>query len=368
MTNRIEFYDRATAEKVVDLIELNDFLLLESGVYCHIDDVCEVNGGLYHADDCVICSNGMPELYEDTSSCDSCGDSFSVHSDECYQQGGHDFCDDECMRDAGYEMDEYGELIHESDRPSNELRPYSDTCEKMESVDKSHPFRIGFEVEKEDLEVLGELDQNELREWIAVSDGSLSSDAGFELVSPAYNLTSPNSTMEVDIRSNALSKYLNADSDQNCGGHITISERSTNGDALLARINDAIPLLYAMFRGRLKNTFSPCKGGKQCSGEKYQAIVNKGNRLEFRLPSRVKSSDQLLRRIRLFRYILSYRTRNTVAFDLADQKSELRALLSEMYSTDETKVNRIIELYPHFQNYWNDGLISSNIVDMVPSP
>lgn len=359
----LSFYDQSTRDQAEEVLTENGFVMLGNGDILTEDLAVFVESAseFYHIDDTVITGQGNAILEGDAMCCDDCGEYFDLgdYDHVSCEQG--TFCDCECAESAGLFQDDNGEWRDQLD--DGELRRYCDTNDTMEPTTDSHPFRIGFEVEKEDGGLLGDLSQSKISPWIAVGDGSLSHN-GFELVSPAYNLTSPDSNMTDDI--DRLSNYLNGGTDNACGGHITLSERGVSGAALLARLNDAIPLLYSIFRGRLKNGYSPVKAGKEVTGAKYQAIVNKGNRIEFRLPSRVSTAAQLRLRIELFRYLVDYRNRNTVAFDLADDNSKLCEILGKMYKGREDRLATVKSLYADFREYWNDGKISSNISHLVP--
>ena len=359
----LNFYDQSTRNQAEELLIENGFVMLENGVIITEDLAVYVESadGFFHIDDTVVDRNGNAILEYDAVCCDHCGEYFENGDYDSVSCEHGTFCDCECAESSGLFQDEFGEWRNELD--DSELRRYSDTNDTMEPANKSHPFRIGFEVEKEDSELLASLSQTKISPWIAVGDGSLSHN-GFELVSPAYNLTSEESRMGDDI--DRLSDYLNGDTDSACGGHITLSEHGVSGAALLARLNDAIPLLYSIFRGRLKNGYSPVKAGKEITGAKYQAIVNKGNRIEFRLPSRVRTATQLRLRIELFRYLVDYRNRNTVAFDLADDNSRLCKILDKMYEGRPDRLAIVKSLYSDFREYWNEGKISPNISHLVP--
>ncbi len=359
----LSFYNQSIQNQAEDVLTENGFVMLGNGdiitedLAIYIESTCEY----HHIDDTVMTRNGDAILEDDALLCDNCGGYFDCNDYDHVSCEFGTFCDCDCAESEGLFQDENGEWRDQLD--DGELRRYSDTNDVMELTTNSHPFRIGFEVEKEDGVLLADLSQSKLSPWIAVSDGSLSH-VGFELVSPAYNLTWSDSNMVDDIE--RLSNYLDGDTDHACGGHITLSEHGVSGSALLARLNDAIPLLYSIFRGRLKNGYSPVKAGKEVTGAKYQAIVNKGNRIEFRLPSRVRTAEQLKLRIELFRYLVSYRTRSTVAFDLNDDNSKLCEILKKMYKGREDKLATVKSLYHDFREYWNDGKISANISHLVP--
>jgi hypothetical protein len=94
-------------------------------------------------------------------------------------------------------------------------------------VDKTNPdtlYTIGFEVEKEDGNILSRYSVSDLTMgWAREHDGSLNDDTGYELVSPIYDLF--DDKLDSDMTDTTLRRHINADSSTACGGHINFGKR-----------------------------------------------------------------------------------------------------------------------------------------------
>lgn len=169
-------------------------------------------------------------------------------------------------------------------------------------------FSIGFEIEKEDDDAY-EIEYEELYDdtgWIKESDGSLDDDNGYELVSPAFDLYKSDIDDEIN-RSSDLRKLINADSSSKCGGHINIASSIFDTETLFEHVSGWLPLFYAMYEHRMEKNYSKAKKKHtyRYSQDKYSAIYIKDNVLEFRIPSAVKSVNNLLWRRDLMRIMCS---------------------------------------------------------------
>ena len=90
-------------------------------------------------------------------------------------------------------------------------------------VDETNPdtlFTIGFEVEKEDGDILSKYEPSDLDDigWAREHDGSLNDETGYELVSPIYDLF--DDKLDGALTNRTLKNHINADSTTACGGHI----------------------------------------------------------------------------------------------------------------------------------------------------
>jgi hypothetical protein len=152
-------------------------------------------------------------------------------------------------------------------------------------------FRFGVEVEKEDESVLDhhDLDDVDSMGWSREEDGSLDSDSGFELVSPTYDLFGDR--FDDDLGIEILADHINADVSTNCGGHMGFSVQGLSGSEVFDRYNGFFPLLLAMYRHRLKGTWSKIRGNKalKVGRDKYSAVNVRYDYIEFRVFSAVPS-------------------------------------------------------------------------------
>jgi hypothetical protein len=199
----------------------------------------------------------------------------------------------------------------------NYVREYHSGSTHSIIFENKSPFRIGFEIEKEDEEILQSIDINDFEEvtnhvWRKERDGSLDSDSGFELISPVFELNSD--MIENTIKeSRTLINHINADSNyENCSAHMNLSDTTKNTTELYESIVNYMPLLYAMYPQRLDNNY--CKAKTKYSlrseNEKYQAIKIHSTRLEFRIFPRIKNLTQLMFRIRLMELITTNQVNN----------------------------------------------------------
>lgn len=115
---------------------------------------------------------------------------------------------------------------------------------------------IGFEAEKEDERVMDRY--TGLMAWQdnfkKENDGSLSS-GGFEFISPKFELDVDKIISYIKQRPNAVDAINARYSYSRCGGHITISEDGLDSVQLFDKIKYYIPMLYAMYPNRTKNSY-----------------------------------------------------------------------------------------------------------------
>lgn len=189
---------------------------------------------------------------------------------------------------------------------------HSDTAVRYFDINLSSKsiFNLGFEIEKEDLFVKESIYLDDFKSqtndfWRKEKDGSLDNDSGFELISPVFPL---DKDLIIDyIKNNhILLEHVNADFSSNCGGHIHLSMKHFTGEELFGHISCFMPLLYALYPARAKNTYTQSKPKNQMqkSSDKYQAVKIWSNRIEIRIFPAVKNIDNLAFRIDLIQYIL----------------------------------------------------------------
>jgi hypothetical protein len=238
------------------------------------------------------------------------------------------------------------------------LQSYDTVQTIIDTTTDNHPYLVGLEVEKEDSSFV---DFTDIGEWIAVKDGSLS-DGGFELVSPAFNLTK--NKPRVSKLLDQVDRFLGASTTQGCGGHINLSKAGRSGPELLSDIEDSIPLLYAMFPKRLKGDYSSPNVKNFEESGKYRAVRVGDDRIEFRIFSRVTSRAQLEWRIRFIKHLVE-EGRLPIEEALQDRRSKLWSLLREVYSDE--KIANLASMYEPFTWYYSKGLRHPLVLKYLPT-
>jgi hypothetical protein len=172
-------------------------------------------------------------------------------------------------------------------------------------------YLLGLEVEKVDSDLKDKGDAWELLHstgWSKERDGSLG-DSGYEFVSPILPL------FNTDVVRDSIAQvgeWVDGGTSSSCGGHITLSKRGLSSADLLESFKSFAPIIYALYKGRLENTYCKAKLWSKYFQypEKYSAFYIKdggtklGGRVEVRLPSRVVNQEQLLWRVELFQLFI----------------------------------------------------------------
>jgi hypothetical protein len=247
------------------------------------------------------------------------------------------------------------------DEPENEddseeyLRGYHDGRYKTLSFTKSPKFLIGFEIEKEDETVKESIYIDEFESncplWRKERDGSLNSDSGFELISPAFELK-PKLIKEHITTNETLISHINADKGHSCGGHINLSEVGKTGLEFFESIKGFTPLIHALYHKRINVNYSKGKSNADLISEnaKYQSIKIHSDRVEFRIISAVPNVETLLWRCELMNLITKNQTSDTKqAFFLIH--TVLRSHLAKMYKKDRMNelIDRVVKFTLEFE-------------------
>jgi hypothetical protein len=207
-------------------------------------------------------------------------------------------------------QDEQGDTFfyHGSDQeyysypePSGERHDYHSGPRENFSDDAK--FRFGVEVEKEDGDSLDSYDLCDVDNtgWARESDGSLDDCTGYELVSPIYDLFGD--MFDTHVSQQILKDHVNADVSRNCGGHMGFSIRGKTGAEAFDLYNGFFPILFSMYRHRLRGSWSRVRDNKTLKqgNHKYSAVNVQYNYIEFRIFSSVKNVTNLLWRRDLLR-------------------------------------------------------------------
>lgn len=239
-------------------------------------------------------------------------------------------------------------------------------------------FGIGFEIEKEDEDAY-EIPYLELykdKGWCKENDGSLD-EYGYELVSPAFDLFT--SDLDNDIKSSVdLRCLINGDHTTNCGGHLTLSSCEYTANELLEGVAGFVPLLYAMYNGRIGNDYcSPKQKWVYHRGGNRDAINLRGNRMvveaenkifgaiEFRIFSAVRNVNNLIWRrdlMRIFANNINKSERDVLKM-LCSPNSLLFKHLNKVYSVD--RIVDKIKLFVEFSKEYNFRKLEMPDLDAV---
>ena len=289
----------------------------------------------------------------------SSDDNYLIYRDEYYHEDSFDYhnltdisgnlysTDDVCYcEDSGdYELQDncyYSDIDNcyysDSDNmPENKkgLKNYHDS--NIDFKNENSKYRIGFEIEKEDSNFTN---FDKLREigWDAERDGSLDSQTGFEMVSAVYDLMDLKTFKE---DTSEIKDFINADYSRSCGGHINISIQDLTNIEVFELIKGYAPLIFAMYYGRIENTYCKAKKVELNDMERYSAFnfTKRNGILEIRIFSAVPNLDTLIFRTELLQFMFknSRKGSASVIGMLLNEDSKLTKLLKIVYSDEKYK-------------------------------
>ena len=236
-------------------------------------------------------------------------------------------------------------------------------------------FSIGFEVEKTkfDTDDYGTASEqgDDVGEYSFFAGFETDSSCGVEAVSHIFPLSPPRSKWRKEVfdMMNDASCIINSDTDISCGGHITISVNPNffKGDAydVVNAVKPKLALLYALYRHRLKRSYcSHNKPVKKENNTRYSPVnVKSGNKIEFRIPSRVKNVKQLKLRYDFMYSMFYYTLKEETSFE--DFCIKVRPILMKMYEGDSDKVNMVYSYAQDFKKYLASEEVSPNIEQFI---
>jgi len=166
-------------------------------------------------------------------------------------------------------------------------------------------------------------------------------------------------------------------SDNTCGGHISLSVDGLTGYQLSDKVRGYMGLLYALYPKRLSNGY--CNGNLRISNNgnemvngagwhgssRYSVINARYEYMEIRIPTRFTSVRQMMRRYELMFELIDSAMKGT-KFKTFLKKVE--PILMMQYDYDVAKVERVMALAVHFQNFINTGKVDEAIQLYVPRP
>lgn len=213
--------------------------------------------------------------------------------------------------------------------------------------DSSVEWFVGFEVEKEDLNVRNRCARANCNlgdGWIAERDGSLDSSTGVEVVSPVLNLFDTKTLFE------QFEKYdwvMNAEYSRRCGGHITISRRGISADDLVDKLAPFVPMLFSLYEGRLSNQYSGVqnkdeikRGSRRAINNCSRSYNNRKEAVEIRIFSAVSTLESIKFRTKLVQWICAHIDKSTFTTftqvaDAMFNDKKLNKLLRQQYSAEK---------------------------------
>jgi hypothetical protein len=232
-------------------------------------------------------------------------------------------------------------------------------------VDKTTPWTMGFEVEKEDKDVRKSCYHDDLPDgWTKENDSSLDTYSGFELISPVYNLF--DKLHEDDIAaSNLLRDHINAKHGSRCGGHIHLGSKLYTTEQLFEGISGFLPMLYSLYQKRL--TVNYCKAKMKheyLNRDKYSAVYVRDTTIEFRIFPAVRSVENLYWRVELIRIMVRNfgKSERDVLRMLCDRKSTLHQHISK--AVGEDKMLNKVALFVEYSNMYNGADLNGESTDI----
>ena len=232
-------------------------------------------------------------------------------------------------------------------------------------------FTIGFEVEK------NQLSRGAVKEYELLKGFERDGSCGYEAITHVLPLLPAGTwrTKVFDMIHKAEriiddryspSDEKDYDGNYKCGGHITLGVVGMSGKDLMDATRNYSGILYAMFRNRLQNKYCRENNRMEWShyGNRYQVCLKKDNTIEFRLPSKIESVKQMMRRYELCYELLDYAVNVKGTFPAFLKR--ITPLVVSMYNGNEAKAKIILGLAVEFQDYINTGVKTENVRDFIP--
>jgi hypothetical protein len=232
-------------------------------------------------------------------------------------------------------------------------------------------FTIGFEVEK------NQLSRGAVKEYELLKGFERDGSCGYEAITHVLPLLPAGTwrTKVFDMIHKAEriiddryspSDEKDYDGNYKCGGHITLGVVGMSGKDLMDATRNYSGILYAMFRNRLQNKYCRENNRMEWShyGNRYQVCLKKDNTIEFRLPSKIESVKQMMRRYELCYELLDYAVNVKGTFPAFLKR--ITPLVVSMYNGNEAKAKIILGLAVEFQDYINTGVKPEIVRTFIP--
>jgi hypothetical protein len=306
------------------------------------NEIVKYNGDYYHRD--YLSDNDLVELHNG----DICNEDNARYVED---EGDYYHYEDVYYweSDGQYHLEE-----EEEEEEEDTLFSYHSKSSKDYS--NGSLYKIGFEIEKSQLPSFS-FNANELyNDYGFRLEKDSSVDKGFELITPIYNLFDEELLNKLD----KVEGFINVPYVENAGGHINYSIRGKNDSQIFDSVKSFIPLIFAMYKKRLNNSYCESKKFNELknSSEKMQSIRMRNDYIEFRLIASVKNYDCLKFRINFFKLMSQ---NENISFPklfamLTDENSKLYKLLrSDVYS-DDNKYKRLLNDTIYYRESFGDAI------------
>lgn len=234
-------------------------------------------------------------------------------------------------------------------------------------------FAIGFEIEKNSFH------RGAVKEYPLFSHFEYDSSCGVEAVTNLLPLVDKsvwrNKVLSMFSEARKIVDDRYSPSNQRCGGHITLSCVGMSGQELANKLKPFAGIIYALWRFRLRNSYcygnlmmSPNPDYRQwvghTSSSKYHVCKIMDDRIEFRLPNRVQSVENLNLRYRLMYELMNYAI-NKPNGTYAGFIKKIKSILLYMYDHNQAKVDEIVNLSKSFRKMLMTGKINAEVVQWV---
>lgn len=228
------------------------------------------------------------------------------------------------------------------------------------TIDIVSKYTIGFEVEKNSFH------RGAVKEYELFCGFERDRSCGYEAVTNILPLlpagTWRNKVLDMMYKAHRIIEDSHSPSDKRCGGHISIGVRGMNGGDVRRMIRANCGILLALFRHRLRNHY--CELNKRMMdgySAKYQVANAKYECLEFRIPSKIESVKQMIRRYELMHEIVRFSDENNGGGKHETLLKKIRPIVLSMYEGDNEKCDKILDLARKFRTYIVDGDVHPDI-------
>tara|TARA_R110000824_G_scaffold22084_13_gene81423 strand:+ start:188 stop:1111 length:924 start_codon:yes stop_codon:yes gene_type:complete len=230
--------------------------------------------------------------------------------------------------------------------------------------DYSSKFTIGFEIEK------NAFHRGAVTEHSLLAGYERDASCGVEAVTNILPLLPAgewrNKVFSMMYEAKRIIDDSYSPSDTRCGGHITMACQGLSGMELAARLRPFSGVVHSLYRRRMKNSY--CKWGWNmdlAEVPRRHSICNiKSERLEFRLPSRVTSVKQLMRRYELMYVMMDFAVNRPTASFKTFMRA-VRPIVSSMYDGNETKVDLVMDLAEEWNKALRTNTLNRKVIDYV---
>ena len=288
---------------------------------------------------------------------------------------------------SDFQLCNYTSYRYDVEDISKDLWVYAN---RAESIGKSK-YAIGFEIEKTHIlskcgQLVGQYDVGsplELHNNELIKGTETDSSCGVEMVTNALPLV-PKSRWRNKIV-NAfydVSNVLDSPTTSNCGGHIHVSVHDVDSNTLKKWLRITTPLLMSLYKKRLQNYYCGSDllmmdnlvplNAQSWRGlhTKFNMVTLHTNTVEFRIPSAVTSTQQLINRYDLMFLVVDYAVKMKGEFDTGlfnEFLRKARPIIKKMYAQSPTKVTECMKYARRFSKFMeSDGrLCHSSLRDFV---